>query len=295
MLGRDMCCMYVRMWTGTVLSAMALAHSRAMPAENAPTRVVPLLPSAAATSITCARSGRELYLHTAQCGRQHLPLFVLRRHGNWPSRACVWLLDPLRGIFALSCVHRIFFALLAAAQHSSSPPSPHPARPARIDRPLRNFALRLHALDNLLSPRLDHHPAHDHLTQHSMQRLEIEDQIQFAHVFEQVIQAFDEDVDQIEESERRFCGGRDDDEVERCVVAVCYEGGRIVGFGDLRGGGSEKRRERQEVAAAAWAGGDEGEDLGDEALLDGGVLGGLLVGLRQFSRKLLAGEHTSWV
>lgn len=37
-------------------------------------------------------------------------------------------------------------------------------------------------------------------------------------------------------------------------------------------GGGEERWERQKVATAGWAGGYEGEDFGDEALLDGCVL-----------------------
>jgi len=64
-------------------------------------------------------------------------------------------------------------------------------------------------------------------------------------------------------------------------VAVGDEGGGVV----VRGGGAgvrrgEERREGEEVAAAGWAGGDEGEDLGDEALLDCCVLytAGLVVG-----------------
>ncbi len=40
----------------------------------------------------------------------------------------------------------------------------------------------------------------------------------------------------------------------------------------LVGGGGEKGREREEVAGGGRAVGDEGEDFGDEALLDGSVL-----------------------
>ena len=69
-------------------------------------------------------------------------------------------------------------------------------------------------------------------------------------------------MDQVEERKRRLGRGRDDDEVERRVVSVGDEGGRVVvGFGLL--GGCEERREGQEVAAAAGPGGDEGEYLGD--------------------------------
>jgi hypothetical protein len=57
-------------------------------------------------------------------------------------------------------------------------------------------------------------------------------------------------------------------------MSICYERGRVVVFGRVRGGGrgGEERREREEVAAAGGPGGDEGKDLGEEALLDSGVL-----------------------
>lgn len=55
-----------------------------------------------------------------------------------------------------------------------------------------------------------------------MQRLEIEYQIQFAYVFEEAIEGFDEDLDQVEESEGGFGGGGYDYEIEGCVVAVGY-------------------------------------------------------------------------
>ena len=66
-------------------------------------------------------------------------------------------------------------------------------------------------------------------------------------------------------------------------MAVGDEGGAVgvrVGGGGA-GAGGEEGWEREEVAAALWAGGDEGEDLGDEALLDGRVLCTFsLVGMR---------------
>lgn len=43
--------------------------------------------------------------------------------------------------------------------------------------------------------------------------------------------------------------------------------------------GGEEGWQGEEVAGACWAMGDEGEDLGDETLLDGGFLG-LLAGDR---------------
>lgn len=44
-------------------------------------------------------------------------------------------------------------------------------------------------------------------------------------------------------------------------------GGRVGGSG-----GGEEGRQREEVAGAGWPVGDEGEDLGYEALLYAGVL-----------------------
>ena len=46
-------------------------------------------------------------------------------------------------------------------------------------------------------------------------------------------------------------------------MPVGDERGRVVGLGGLWGGGREEGWEREEVAAAAGAGGDEGEDFGD--------------------------------
>lgn len=69
-------------------------------------------------------------------------------------------------------------------------------------------------------------------------------------------------MDQIQQRERAFGGCGYDDEIERSVVAIGDERGRVVGLG-LGGGGREEGWEREEVAAAAGAGGDEGEDFGD--------------------------------
>jgi hypothetical protein len=48
-------------------------------------------------------------------------------------------------------------------------------------------------------------PTHNHLAQHRMQRLEIENQVQFAHVFKQVVQTFHKNVDQVQQRKRRLC------------------------------------------------------------------------------------------
>lgn len=115
-----------------------------------------------------------------------------------------------------------------------------------------------------------------------MQRLEIKNQIQLAHILKQAVQRLDEHLDQIQQRKRGLGGCADQDEVEGGVVAVGDEGGGVVvgvGGGGRRG---EERGEGEEVAGGGGAVGDEGEDFGDEALLDGGVLlvGGVLVGGR---------------
>lgn len=63
-------------------------------------------------------------------------------------------------------------------------------------------------------------------------------------------------------------------------MAVGDERRCVVGLG-LRCRGREKRRERKEVAATTGPGRNEGEDLGDQALLDCCVLLGASAGLRQ--------------
>jgi hypothetical protein len=51
-------------------------------------------------------------------------------------------------------------------------------------------------------------------------------------------------------------------------------------------GGGEERWERQKVTAASWSGRYEGEDLGDEALLDGRILEIYLSELLMFSESI---------
>ena len=64
-----------------------------------------------------------------------------------------------------------------------------------------------------------------------MECLEVEDQIQFADIFEEGIESFDEDLDEIEKGERGFGRGRDEDEIEGRIVPVCDQGGSIVVLG----------------------------------------------------------------
>lgn len=160
----------------------------------------------------------------------------------------------------------------AHAQPSpQSTSQPHAASPTLVNRPLRHRSLRPHALHDLLHIRLNHHPSHNHLAQRRMQRLKVENQIQLADILKQPVQRFDVYLNQIDEGERGLSGGRNDDEIEGGVVTVRNEGGDVVVWfrrGGGGAGGGEEGREGKEVAGALWTVGDEGEDFGDESLLD---------------------------
>lgn len=154
-------------------------------------------------------------------------------------------------------------------------PRPQPRTPPLIHRPLGHRALRPYARDNPIRARLNHHAADNHLAQRRVQCLKVEDEVELAHVLEQAVQRLDVHLDNVDQGQRRLGRRRDDDEVQRRVVAVRYEGRDVVVWfrGRVRGArGGEEGREREEVAGAGGAVGDEGEDFGDEALLDGGVL-----------------------
>ena len=82
-----------------------------------------------------------------------------------------------------------------------------------------------------------------------MQGFEVEDQVEFAYIFEEAIERLDKDLDEVEEGERRFGGCADDDEVESCVVSVGNERWRVVVRGGWRrrlGGAGEQRWEAAE-------------------------------------------------
>jgi hypothetical protein len=105
--------------------------------------------------------------------------------------------------FLLPSKHFSHATVVSHLLTTSSPPRPY-ARPTRIHRPLRNLALRLDTLNNLLPARLNHNTTHNHLAQHRMQRLEIENQVQLAYILKQVIQTLDKDVDQVQQRQRAF-------------------------------------------------------------------------------------------
>jgi hypothetical protein len=120
-----------------------------------------------------------------------------------------------------------------------------PTARVRARGPLGHAPLRAHPLDDALEPRLDDDAADYNLGQRGVQGLEVEDEVELAHVFEHAVEGLDEDLDQVQQGERGLGRGRDDDEVQRRVVPVRHQRGRVV---VARGGGGggvarEKRRE----------------------------------------------------
>ena len=146
---------------------------------------------------------------------------------------------------------------------------------AAVDRPLGHGALRAHARHNAVEARLDDNAANDHLREGGVHGLKVEDEVELADVLKEAVERLDVDLDEVHEGERGLGGGGDDDKVERRVVAIGDERGRVGGFDAARRARRrcQQRRQWQEVAGAGRAVSDEGEDLGDEALLDAGVLG----------------------
>ena len=111
---------------------------------------------------------------------------------------------------------------LSTTPHPLPKPSNPKPHPPLTHRPLRHLPLPLDARNDLLQPRLYNHAPYNHLPQDCMQCFKVENQIQLAHVLEEAIEGFDEDLDEVEEGEGGFGGGGDEDEVEGCVVAVSY-------------------------------------------------------------------------
>ncbi|POR38902.1 Frataxin-like protein, mitochondrial [Tolypocladium paradoxum] len=146
-----------------------------------------------------------------------------------------------------------------------------PRAPPFVDGALRNSPLRSYARDDAVQARLDHHSSYNHLRQRSVQRLEVEDEVQLAHVLEKLVQGLDVDLYQVDEGERRLGRRRYYDEVEGRIVAVGDERGHVVLLLGRRVRGArrgEQRRQGQEVAGAGRPVRHEGEDLGYQALLD---------------------------
>lgn len=169
----------------------------------------------------------------------------------------------------------------------ASSPSPHkvpthteasaqPCAPRLVDGPLGHGALCPNSRDDPIKIRFYHHAANDHLRQGGVQALEVEDEVELAHVLEELVQRLDVHLDQVDQGERRLGGRGDDDEEKRRVVPVRHQRGDVVVLLVTRrvggSGGGEEGREGEEVAGPGWAVGDEGEDFGYEALLYAGVL-----------------------
>ena len=101
-----------------------------------------------------------------------------------------------------------------------------------------------------------------------MQGLEAEYQVELADGVVELVEGADEDVDEVDDGEGRLGGGADEDEVEGGELLVGDERGRQRGIGFAEEGlGGEERWEREEVAGARRASGDEGEGLGKKPLL----------------------------
>lgn len=75
-----------------------------------------------------------------------------------------------------------------------------------------------------------------------MKRLEAEDQVQLADILKEPVKSFNEDLDEVDQSERRLGRRRYENEVKSRVVSVCDLGRHIRrGSVSIR---SEEGRER---------------------------------------------------
>lgn len=61
-----------------------------------------------------------------------------------------------------------------------------------------------------------------------MQRLKVEDQIQLADILKQSIQRLHENLNEIQQSQRGLGRSRNDNKVQRGVVAIRYQRRRII-------------------------------------------------------------------
>lgn len=83
--------------------------------------------------------------------------------------------------------------------------------------------LGLHFIDgfeDLVLPCLNHHTSLNDLIENVVDLLHVKDQVKLADVLEAGIQALDEGLDQIQDSELRLRGINDEDEVEGSIMAV---------------------------------------------------------------------------
>lgn len=109
------------------------------------------------------------------------------------------------------------------------------ARRATVHGPLGHGALGAHAGHDAVEVGLDDDAADDHLAQRGVHGLEVEDEVELADVFKEAVQRLDVDLDEVDEGQRRLGRRRDDDEVERRVVAVGHERRPVGGVGGVGG------------------------------------------------------------
>lgn len=103
-----------------------------------------------------------------------------------------------------------------------------------------------------------------------MQSFKTKDQIELAHILEEPVKRLDEDLDEVQQGERGFGGGRDKDEVERSIVPV-GDLGRCVRR-RRRASWSKEGWQGEEVAGRRWPRKNEVEDLSQKGLLSRRVL-----------------------
>ena len=118
-----------------------------------------------------------------------------------------------------TCPHRS----IASAEASKA----HPAF-ALVHRPLCYGSLRFNTLNDFVELCFYNYASHDHFPERSMQRFEIEDQVQFADILKQAIERLDEDLDKIEESQGRFSGRGYYNEIQGSIMTVGDERRRII-------------------------------------------------------------------
>lgn len=128
-----------------------------------------------------------------------------------------------------------------------------------------------HAGDDPGEIGLDHAPAHNHLLERGVKGLEVEDQIQLAHVLKQHVERLHEHLDQVQQAQRRLERVRDDDEVQGGVVAV-EQGDLVVARVPRVRPAREERRQGEEVARRGRTRRDAAEDLLQQTLLLAQVL-----------------------
>ena len=105
----------------------------------------------------------------------------------------------------------------------AEPGADTPGASSLINRAFGDGALGTDTRNNTIQIRLNNNTTNNHLAEGSMEGLEVEDKVELADVLEEFIEGLDVDLDEVEEGEGGLGRGRDDDEIERRVVAVGHE------------------------------------------------------------------------